>query len=257
MIASLAMYDSVATAAANGALWSHLRERLLAAGLPAPADLTRGEAAFWPAWQSPDLILSQTCGYPYRAKLHDRVSLVGAPITGLPDAPEGHYYSVFLARAEDPRECLAEFDAAAFIWNEDLSQSGWAAPVNHAQSLGLRLRPSHRSGAHRASAAALRADKGELAALDAVTWAMMEEDGSAAPLGLKVVAKTPSTPALPFITATANDADFLRSALSEAIAALTQGQRDLLHLHGIATLAKAEYLAVPSPAAPADLAAQR
>ena len=64
MIASLGMYDRTETAAANDRLWAGIRDGLRARGIAAPEALTRGDGAYWPAWQAPDLVLSQTCGFP-------------------------------------------------------------------------------------------------------------------------------------------------------------------------------------------------
>jgi len=154
VIASLGMYDRAETAGANDRLWAGIRDGLRARGIAAPEALTRGEHAYWDAWQSPDLVFSQTCGYPFRARLHGSVTLIGTPDYGLPDCPAGHYYSVFVARAEDPRD-LAALATTRFAFNEDLSQSGWGAPQNHAVAHGLPpFRPAVRSGGPRLSALA-------------------------------------------------------------------------------------------------------
>ena len=114
MIASLGMYELAGMAPANDRLWALIRDGLRSRGIAAPAALTRGEAAYWPAWTAADLVLSQTCGYPYRARLHDRVTYIGTPEYGVDGCPPGHYRSVFVARRDDPRQTLADFDGAAF-----------------------------------------------------------------------------------------------------------------------------------------------
>lgn len=256
MIASLGMYDAGPAAAANDRLWALVRDGLRARGIAAPDGLTRGEGAYWPAWESPALVLSQTCGFPFRARLHGRVTLVAAPVHDLPGTEPGHYYSVFVARADDPREGLAAFDGAPFAWNDDLSQSGWAAPANHAAGLGLRLNPCLRTGGHRASAAAVAAGRADLAALDAVTWAMMQDDGDPAAPRLRVVDRTAPTPALPYIAAQGADAGATFAALAEAIAALAPQDRATLHLSGALRLPDAAWLAVPTPPPPGQSAAK-
>lgn len=250
MIAALGMYDFGPAQGANDRLWALIRDGLRAAGLAAPEALTRGEGAYWPAWESPELILGQTCGYPFRARLHDRVTLVASPVSDLPDTPPGHYYSVFVARKDDPRADLADFDAAPFAWNEDLSQSGWAAPANHALARGLRLNPALRTGGHRLSAQAVAEGRADLAALDAVTHAMMLDQGDPAALALRVVARTAPTPALPFIAGPGASQPLLFEVLARSIAALSPADRAKLHLTGITAIPAAAYLAVPSPPAP-------
>jgi len=255
VIASLAMYDFGPLMAANDRLWALVRDHLRAQGIAGPDALTRGEAAYWPAWESPDLILSQTCGYPFRARLHDRVTYVGTPDYGVEGCAPGHYRSVFIARAEDPRAGLADFDGARFAYNEGLSQSGWAAPQTHAAKLGLRLPPALQTGAHRLSALAVADGRADIAALDAVTFAHLQAlDPIAA--RLKVVGLTDPTPGLPLITAEGRDPAPVFGAVSAAIAAMDPGDRATLRLQGIVRIPVDSYLAVPNPPSPEQIAAQ-
>ena len=254
MIASLGMYDFGPAQAANDRLWALVQDSLRDQGIDAPDALTRGETAYWDAWQSPDLFLSQTCGYPFRARLHDRVSYVGTPDYGVEGCPPGHYRSVFVARADDPRQTLTEFDGARFAYNEALSQSGWAAPQNHAAKLGLRLPPTLQSGGHRLSALAVAEGRADIAALDAVTYAMLQQVEPQV-AGLRTVALTDPTPGLPYITAAGQDPEPIFTAVSEAIAALPASDRATLRLKGLVRIPLASYLAVPNPPSPEQIAA--
>ena len=243
MIAALPMYDRPETAAANDAFWAAIRARL---GF-GPEQLTRTDD-LWTLWRSPDLLLAQTCGLPYRARLHGSVSLVGTPDYGLPGCPPGYYRSVFIARAgNDDR--LETFAAKRFAFNEPLSQSGWAAPQAHMASLGLSFGPLVQTGAHRASALAVAEGRADFAALDAVTWDLIREfDPFAAKL--RVVAETAPTPGLPFITAQARDPGAILTAIAAAIADLTPETRQTLRLNGIVAIPAQNYLAQPLPLAP-------
>lgn len=256
MIASLGMYDFGPAQAANDRLWALVRDGLRARRIDAPDALTRGEGAYWEAWAAPDLILSQTCGYPFRARLQGRVGYVGTPDYGVEGCPPGYYRSVFVARADDPRRTLAEFDGARFAYNEGLSQSGWAAPQTHAAKLGLRLPPALQSGGHRLSALAVAEGRADIAALDAVTHAMLQElEPQVA--GLRIVALTDPTPGLPCITAMGRDPEPIFAALSDAIAALPAPDRATLRLKGLVRIPLASYLAVPNPPSPEQIAAAR
>lgn len=249
MIASLGMYDPAPLQAANDAFWVLVRDGLRARGITAPHALTRGEAAYWPAWTAPDLVFSQTCGFPFRARLHAQVTLLGTPDHGIVDCPPGHYCSLYLVRADDPRDALAAFDGATLAYNDALSQSGWAAPVNDAARHGIAFRSGPATGAHVASARAVAEGRADIAAVDAVTWAILTDTGLA-PGGLRVVGRTAPTPALPFVAAAGADATATFDAIAEAIAALPAETRAALHLHGILRVPAADYLAVPTPPAP-------
>lgn len=250
MIASLGMYDLPPMQAANDRFWA-----LIAQALDVPVGLTRGTGAFWDAWQSPDLILSQTCGFPYRARLHDRVTLVGTPDYGLPGCAAGYYCSVFVARKDDLRDGLPAFSGSRFAYNEDLSQSGWAAAQTHALALGIHLPPSVKTGGHALSAAAVAEGRADIAALDALTWELLQCHDPVVAL-LRQVARTTPTPGLPYITAKHRDPLPIFAAITQAIAALTAADRETLHLRGLVAIPAATYLEVPIPPAP-DQIAQR
>lgn len=254
MIASLGMYDFGVLMAANDRLWAGVRNGLRALGIAAPDALTRGDGAYWPAWEAPDLVLSQTCGYPFRARLHQNVAYVGTPDYGVEGCPPGHYTSVFVARKDDPRQTLADFDGAAFAYNEALSQSGWAAPQTHAARLGLRLRPALMTGGHRRSAVAVAEGRADIAAIDAVTLALMLEQADPVTASLQVIARTDPTPGLPLITAKGAAAGAIFDAVAAAIAVLTPRDRATLRLKGLLRIPVSAYLAVPNPPAPDAIA---
>lgn len=249
MIASLGMYDPAPLQAANDALWALVRDGLRARGIAAPEALTRGEGAYWPAWQAPDLVLSQTCGSPYRARLHGRVTLVATPEYGVEGCAPGEYCSVYLVRTDDARGSVEAFDGARLAYNDALSQSGWAAPVNDAARRGIAFRAGPATGSHGASARAVAEGRADIAAVDAVTWAILTAQGLA-PAGLRELDRTPPTPGLPFIAAAGADAPAIRAALSGAIDALPRPQAEMLRLRGLVEFRAERYLTVPTPPPP-------
>ena len=252
MIAALGMYDRAEVQASNDRLWALIRDGLRAQGMAAPGALTRGALAYGDGWTAQGLVLSQTCGFPYRARLHGHVALIGTPDYGVEGCAPGFYRSVLVARADDPRRTVTAFDGAALAFNEDLSQSGWAAPQTLARSMGITLRPHLRSGGHVASARAVAEGRTEIAAIDAVTWGMIRRFDSFA-ARLQVVGQTDPTPGLPYIAALGSDTDTLFSVIAKAIDALPQPDRDSLHLRGLVRIEPADYLAIPTPPTPAEL----
>jgi ABC-type phosphate/phosphonate transport system substrate-binding protein len=154
-----------------------------------------------------------------------------------------------VARADDVRAGPAEFSGATLAFNDGLSQSGWGAVWELARDRGIAVRPALETGSHRASALAVAEGQADWAALDAQTWAMIRRwDDWAA--GLKVVGWTRPTPALPFITAQGRDPVPLRDALGAAVAAMSDADRAVLDLKGIAVIPASAYLAVPIPPEP-------
>jgi ABC-type phosphate/phosphonate transport system substrate-binding protein len=244
MLASLPMYDLPALHGAHDRFWQGIRNAL---GY-GPETLTR-TGNLWDHWQAPDLLLSQTCGFPYRAHLHDKVQLVASPDFGLDGCPEGYYNSVFLTRRADGFITLEEVAGKRFAFNEAMSQSGWAAPKVHLDSLDIPLGSLLQTGAHALSAAAVAEGRADFASLDAQTWRLLEAH---TPLGeqLAITAHTEPTPALPYITASGQNAGEIRTAMAHAIAGLVPADRAALGLKGLVTISSETYLAVSTPEPP-------
>ncbi|WP_300516285.1 PhnD/SsuA/transferrin family substrate-binding protein [Aliiroseovarius sp.] len=241
--AALSMYDRAETAAANDRLWAAIRAELG----HGPQRLTR-DRDLWEVWTDPGLVLAQTCGLPFRARLHDKVALIGTPDYGLPGCAPGYYHSTLVARADDPRD-LAGLAAGTMAVNEGLSQSGWAAPLAYLAARNLSPARCLRTGAHRASARAVTEGGADLASLDSVTWALIRRHDAWAG-ALREVATTPPTPGLPLIAARGTDAPRLRAVVEAAIEKLAPQDRDILHLCGVVHIPASEYLAQPIPPAP-------
>ncbi|MGP6420278.1 phosphate/phosphite/phosphonate ABC transporter substrate-binding protein [Pseudomonas putida] len=174
-------------------------------------------------WLSPDLLLTQTCGYPFMTLLRGQVRIVGRPRYELPDATAGNHCSLILSRADDARKTLADFRGSRGVINSEDSNSGM-------NLLRQRLAPLHRdgqffatlgiSGAHRESLRWLREERADLAAIDSVTYAYFAQHAPEEVSGLRVVARSAFSPTLPFITvATATDEQIeqLRRVMNRAL----------------------------------------
>ncbi len=244
MIAMLGMYDMPALQGANDRFWQLIRANLDYG----PDQLTRNLDC-WEIWQSPDLLFAQTCGMPYRTRLHDQVALIGTPDYGLPDCPPGYYQSILVVHTDANGETLADFAASTFAYNDSVSQSGWSGPMTHLRAANLSCGSLLETGGHAASAQAVAEGKADMAGLDALTWMMLQEHATFTDR-LRVIAKTTPTPGLPYITAKTQDTGKLSQAVHAAIDALSPSDRDLLHLKGLVSIDAASYLAIPTPPAP-------
>ena len=212
--ASLPMYTRPELDSANAALWQAIRDQMWVQGLQAP-DALDPNGFGYAFWEAPDLLLSQTCGYPYRTRLSDKVAFIGTPNYGLPDCPPGYYYSVFVVHAASPVETLA--DLTTFAFNARDSQSGFRGPLDYAAQRGVKLQPTLETGSHMASAKAVADGKSSVAAIDAITWRNMTTFDRFTN-DLKVIARTRPVPGLPLITGQANRVDDIRAIVSNVLA---------------------------------------
>lgn len=215
-IAALPMYDWPEARGATDAFWAHVRDRLGAAGIAAPATLSRDlDAAA--VWSYPRLTLGQTCGLPFVRALCGDNLIVARPDYGVEGAEAGLYRSAIVARREAPGD-LSAFRGSRAAINGPGSQSGMNALLD---AVGDRFFGSVAvSGAHRLSARMVAAGEADLAALDANAWAMLRAYEPETARRLRVVEWTRQMPALPYITSCAEHRAELCDALAAAAGAV-------------------------------------
>jgi ABC-type phosphate/phosphonate transport system substrate-binding protein len=244
MIVSLQMYDWPELEIANIEFWTLIRDRLSQKNVVGPMGLTH-----YPdesdAWLRNDLLLSQTCGMPYRSYLHKQVTLVGTPNYGVTGCPPGYYRSAFVVRKNDSRSELADFADARFAYNNRQSQSGYAAAYFHVALSDFWFSRELESGGHKESAAMVATGSADIAALDAISWRHVQAYESFSDQ-LRVIEWTMPTPGLPYIASKRVDRRDLFNAIDLAIGALSTKTKDELGLKGLEYIPASVYLALPS-----------
>lgn len=199
------------------ALRQAVRGLLLARGVPVGASSVPDLLAHW---QERDLILSQTCGYPLVTRLPD-VQVVGCFHYTAPGCEGIHYRSFLVVREEDKRRTLADFRGRRAVCNSPDSQSGYNVlrkKISPAAVEGFFSSVAF-SGSHRQSLAAIRRGEGDIAAVDCVTFALLQRHEPALLAGLAVIDRTPLTPGLPLITSRQTSPEMLH-AIRDALRTL-------------------------------------
>jgi ABC-type phosphate/phosphonate transport system substrate-binding protein len=245
MIANLMMYQRPELIEAHNRYWQLIRAHLGDAGIDSPETLSQDAEEFY-VWKHPQLVLSQTCGMPYRTWLHDKVELVGTPDFGVQGCPPGYYRSALIVRKDDPRTDIASFKDAVFGYNQTFSQSGYAAPFWHIEPKGFWFKNRLHTEQHLLSAKAVSDGRADIASLDAVSWRNIETYEQCAD-SLRVLEWTSPTPGLPFITAKGNNPATIFGAIQKAISELSPGDKSSLGIEGIAKIPKEEYLSISNP----------
>jgi ABC-type phosphate/phosphonate transport system substrate-binding protein len=245
MIANLMMYQRPELADAHERLWGLIRRALKGRGIDAPRLLSQEAEEFF-VWKHPHLVLSMTCGMPYRLWLHNQVELVGTLDYGLDDCPAGYYRSAIVSRADDVRDDIVAFRDAMFAYNQTFSQSGYGAAYFHVKQHGFFWQNKLHTQQHLESARAVVDGRADIASLDGVTWRNVVKYEEFADQ-LRVLEWSVPTPGLPLITALGNNGDAIFEAVAEAIDGLELDDRAALGLRGIVRISKEDYLAVPTP----------
>jgi len=247
VIASLPMYQRSQLVQEHRRYWDLIRCGLASVGIPSPTQLSQ-DADEFTTWTDPELVLSQTCGMPYRTRLHGKVELVGTPDFGVKGCAPGFYRSALIVRRGDARNRVEDFAPAVFSYNQDHSQSGYAAAYQHVAALGFWFDRRFHSGQHLASAQAVASSVADIAAIDAVTWRLIEQHEPFADQ-LRVLEWTEPTPGLPYITRRAGSVPLMFTAIEQAISRLSEADRSALGIVGLAHIPADAYLAVAHPPA--------
>jgi ABC-type phosphate/phosphonate transport system substrate-binding protein len=252
--ASLGMYDPPWLAAANDALWDNIAAALRAAGIAdVPSRLDRARTLD-EIWTDPALLLAQTCGWPLTTRLAGRVTYVATPRYALPGCEGATHRSFLVVRADDPARDVADLRGRTLALNGWDSNTGMNLPRALIAPLARDGRFFGRiveTGAHRASLSAVSERRADMASIDCVTHGLCARHRPEELTGLRVLAPTAPSPALPFVTragASAGEIATLRTAL--AAAARSDVARTVA-LAGIDVLPPDAYALLPAMAAEA------
>jgi ABC-type phosphate/phosphonate transport system substrate-binding protein len=246
--ASLPMYNLPEMREANAAFWHAVRTeagRLGVAGLPAALEDDRKPV---PAEIEPAMIFTQVCGWPLMTIYAGQAAVLGVPIYDAPHCEGASHAGIFMVRRDAAYASVADLRGCDFVFNSVHSNSGFNLPRLVIADLaggerffgGIRETHSHPGNLERVA-------RGEADAtcVDCVTFAFFAHYRPALAERLRVLAATPQTPAIPFVTSAATD-ERRRALLTRALAAVGespewQEARAGLMLRGIAPAEQADY----------------
>jgi ABC-type phosphate/phosphonate transport system substrate-binding protein len=223
-IASLPMYDVPELRSHTDALWAAMARALEARGVrDVPTELCR-DRPLPTVWLDPDLLLSQTCGYPLVRELAGRVQVVATPRYRVPLCVGSWYRSRVFVPRDSPAAVLADLAGSIAAVNEPNSHSG----MNALRALVAPLAggaPFFRhvlwTGAHRASLELVARGEADVACIDCVSFALFERAVPELAGKVRAIEVTAACPGLPIITAAstgAEEIDAMRAALAEVAA---------------------------------------
>lgn len=211
MIVGPTLYDWPELRAATDALWRACADELRARGVAAPDKIDRSQP---PAeiWRAPTVLAAQCCGADLVSGLAGVARAAATPSYAAPGCGAGTYSSAVICRPGAPWRTPQSWRDARLATNGTNSFSGWwALPAGRRAEAKIL-----ETGAHRRSIEAVRRGDADVAAIDAVVWALAQDIDPSLTEALSVVEWTDPAPAPPFITTLA-EPDVLHAALAEAI----------------------------------------
>ncbi len=249
-IASLPMYDLEPIREATDAWWSALSRTFGKHGLQdVPDRMDRGDFGDRLVhWSSPNLLLSQTCGYPLTHDFADKLRLVATPCYTAPYCEGATYRSVVLVHEDCQGQTIEDMRGATVAVNGYDSQSGFnalrALVAPHAEQ-GRFFAGVLETGRHHASMEAVVSGKADICAIDCATYALTLAHMPELATGTKPLTATDKAPSLPYVThigRSDKEVEALRAGLLEAAADSSLANvREQLMLGGFESLPRSAY----------------
>lgn len=248
MRASLPMYNLPEMRADNAAFWLAVRTeaaRRGVTGLPDGLDFERKPV---PGSIEPDTLFTQVCGWPLQTIYAGQAVVLGVPVYAAAHCDGPTHAGIFVVHREAAFADVAGLRGCNFVFNSVHSNSGMNLPrrtiadVAGEQPFFGAITETHSQPGNLERVARREADA---TCVDCVTYAFFARHRPATAAKLRVLAATPPTPAIPFVTSAATPLP-ARVALAQGLARVGSapewaGVRAGLMLKGIAPATVADY----------------
>ena len=251
-LAGFPMYDIPEIRSATDQFWRALRNQLIARNIgEVPLNLT--QPTDLPAfWQDRQLLIGQTCGYPLMLGLCGSARYVATPCyaTRFSDGP--NHKSVIIANRGAIIKNLQDAKGRVCAINMADSNTGMNLLRLEIAKLGIKAPFFSRvfeTHAHRRSMSAVATGEADIAAIDCVTFSLIEREDPDLVRHLQIIQETEESPALPFITSPDTDDATLHS-LRDALMTVTRDPYsrpacDQMLLNSISVLPQGAYNRIP------------
>jgi ABC-type phosphate/phosphonate transport system substrate-binding protein len=203
------------------------------------------------AYTSLAVITAHTCGYPYVKRWIKTHDLIAAPVFDAPgcDQEKAQYSSWFIARADHPRESLHQFRNMRVAINSEHSNSGMNVlryAISQIHPDGHFFSERIFTGGHQQSMIAVASGDADLAAVDAVSYALICALSPDLCAALKIVGQSELTTGLPFVCAKKSGVNRkdLSIAMDRAVKNMDPDARKLLRLKGFKSVNVNDYVRI-------------
>lgn len=177
-------------------------------------------------WLQEDILLTQTCGYPFKLYLESKVQLVATPCYAVVGCDGAKYSSVFItSEAHKHWKSVGDAKGQRVALNLPDSNSGMnvlrAEVAQYVETLETSFFNEIKwSGGHMGSLKLVQENQADLAAIDCVTFAYAQKYAPETMKNIHILGYSQSTYALPYISSNQVPAEtivLIKSALKNLI----------------------------------------
>jgi ABC-type phosphate/phosphonate transport system substrate-binding protein len=248
---SLPMYNLPEMRLVNLRFWEALREVLVEAGLRDLPQSLSFERPPVPERIGPEVLFSQTCGYPLETIFRGQAIRLGTPCYEAPGCDGPTHCGFFIVPVGSDARTLSDLVGGVFLFNHQHSNSGMnlarraLAEIAGGRPLFAR---AVETGSQPGNLDRVARGEGDATAVDCVTYAFWCRHRPEMAPKVRVLARTPPSPAIPFVTSIATPAAtvaILRAALHSVVHEEPyRGVREGLMLADIVDVPEARYRAL-------------
>jgi ABC-type phosphate/phosphonate transport system substrate-binding protein len=221
LTASLPMYNLPEMRTCNSDFWEALRGLLTKRGLAGLPETLIFDRPPVPERIGREVLFSQTCGYPLETIFRGQAIRLGTPCYDVPGCDGPNHRGLFIVPAGSPAQGVRDIKSGVFLLNSRHSNSGMNLPRRAlAEIAGGRPFFSQviETGSQPGNLDRIARGEADATAVDCVTYAFWRHYRPAAAERVRVVAQTPPSPAIPFVTSADTPAatvELVRAALHE------------------------------------------
>lgn len=209
-VASMPMYDLPEVRKALDSLWTAFARNLKREGVSDVPNRLEHDKPVVALWDDPRLLFSQCCGYDIVNRYTGKLQPIATPSYGADGCEGGEYCSAVIVAENVADDDVLGMRGAVCVINGPESHSGMSAlralvaPVSRNGRFFSKVKVS---GSHLASLQMLQHGQADVAAVDCVTYGLLQSYRPAALSGTRMLGWTYPAPAVPYVARTDCDHD--------------------------------------------------
>jgi ABC-type phosphate/phosphonate transport system substrate-binding protein len=197
------MYNLAEMRPANARLWEAMRGLLAEGGLRDLPETLAFDRPPVPERIGPEVLFSQTCGYPLETIFSGQAMRLATPCYDMPGCDGPTHCGLFVVPAGSSAEQLSDLAGGVFLLNSRHSNSGMNLPRRALAEIA-QGRPYFsqviETGSQPGNLDRIACGEGDVTSVDCVTYAFWRRCRPRAAEHVRVLAHTPPSPAIPFAT---------------------------------------------------------